>query len=181
MKINKLIFLPITILILIFIFVIYLLFFTKNKQQSVTPVQEPTPTIRITTTPIEPTNTLRYPAGSIGNIVNKVKNKQPLTEQDQQIKNQLIQISQKDSDNGSVYQTNDYIITYDSDFDDFEIELLSPQIQTAKTNAINWFKNQGLSDNGICNLPLVFFINGNTKLELQNQNITFNPLPDFCQ
>jgi len=63
---------------------------------------------------------------------------------------------------------------------DFEGRITSIEITQAKLEAINFFKARGLSEVGICNLPLVFYPSIEIKEDLQRNGTVFEFLPDFC-
>jgi DNA helicase-2/ATP-dependent DNA helicase PcrA len=50
----------------------------------------------------------------------------------------------------------------------------------AKDQTIQYFRGLGLSNDGICKLPLVFYPSLEIKSQLANEGKTFSLLPDFC-
>jgi hypothetical protein len=54
----------------------------------------------------------------------------------------------------------------------------SPYFEAAKKEAVDWLKTQGLSQEGVCNLPLMFYVSDKTTNQTGGE--TFNPLPPGC-
>ena len=80
-----------------------------------------------------------------------------------------------------VYQSPNVIIDYTRSADSFMAEIETINIDLAKKEANNWFLSQGMSQEGICNYPLQFYIGPQASLALQGKNIVFNPLAPNCK
>lgn len=76
--------------------------------------------------------------------------------------------------------TNEYSLEYLSSPDEFMVEIRTVDINSAKEKVIAWLKNTGLSDEGICHLPVVFYLNYATANSLRGMNMQFDPLPPGC-
>jgi hypothetical protein len=81
---------------------------------------------------------------------------------------------------GTLYTSLNVKIFYLSSVGLFEGEILTTNIDSAKKEAMDWFKSRGLSQEGVCNLPLMFYLGGNAINQFDNQNIIFSPLPPGC-
>lgn len=111
-------------------------------------------------------------------LVDKIVNKQSLSLSDQTAKQKLITTIGNTS--GTLYHSPQIDVVYLQSADFFQVEILTTDITTAKEEANIWFRSQGLSHQGICNLPVQFFINWNVANQLRNSNLIFNPLPENC-
>lgn len=78
------------------------------------------------------------------------------------------------------YTTPAVTISYNPTADIFQIEILIPDIDTAKDEAVHWLKKQGFSQQTICDYPVLFYVNTAVSEKLRPQNITFSPLPPGC-
>lgn len=103
----------------------------------------------------------------------------PLVPSDSQIRNRLV--TSLNNQSGVLQKTPEYNIKYVKSRDIFMIEIISENTSGAKSEAINWFKTEGLSTEGICNLPVSIYLNADTRDALANQNQTFNPIPEGCE
>ena len=77
-------------------------------------------------------------------------------------------------------ETLEYSLEYLSAPDEFMVEIRTIDINSAKQKAISWFKSKGLSDEGICHLPLVFYLNYDVAQNLRDMKVEFDPLPPGC-
>lgn len=81
---------------------------------------------------------------------------------------------------GILVQNSDYQIEYIKAANVFHIELRTTNYEQAKSLATNWFLEQGLTLDGVCKLPVVFYLDAATKDALRAQPIEFDPLPKGC-
>lgn len=63
----------------------------------------------------------------------------------------------------------------------FEVQLKQYPINPGKEEAYNYLRLRGLTDEGICKLPLMFYLTPEVSSSLRANNDTFNPYPEFCQ
>jgi hypothetical protein len=103
----------------------------------------------------------------------------PLTTSDSDIRNRLI--TSLNNQSGTLSQTQNYNISYIKTRDIFLVEITSTNANQAKSEALNWFFSQGLSTQGICNLPVSIYLSLTIKQSLAGENETFNPMPEGCQ
>lgn len=108
----------------------------------------------------------------------KMINKTQLSENDTTIKNKLI--SEADSNTGLIYTTNDFSVFYYDSVDEFDVQILSANIQQTKQEAASWFLSQGLSQAAICNLPASFSLSSSVLSSLQGKTTSFSKLPEGC-
>lgn len=112
-------------------------------------------------------------------LLEKIENRQPLSYEDVLAKNRIIQLLPAGQDSGVVYRAADFSVDYVQDPDLFQVEILITDIEKAKQEAINWFLQEGISQQGICNLPIEFYLNSSVRNQIPSPD-AFNPLPASC-
>lgn len=158
----------ITVGIILFILVLIILSVSPKKNQTSQPAN--------TTSPVKPP--VAYKQGSLQKAVDLTIHKKPLSIADTAVKQRLIHLQPEGT---SVYRSTNLFLFYVTAFDRFDVEIETTDIATAKKEAENWLQQQGMSQDGICNLPLTFYVNYSIAQRLQGTGIVFNPLPDECQ
>lgn len=103
-----------------------------------------------------------------------IDNRRPLSRTDQQARNKLI------TKTNPLQETADFSAEYVSAPDEFMVEIRTKNLDKAKKEAAEWFQNQGFSNEGICHLPIVFYINYEIAQSLRGMHIQFDPLPPGC-
>jgi hypothetical protein len=112
--------------------------------------------------------------------INYMQTTEPLSVEDERVKFELL--STLGSSNSAIlYESSNITVDYVRSADIFQGEIRTKNIDSAKAEAVAWFREQGMSDKGICNLPLNFYLNYDIKMELGEEANTFNPLPSVCQ
>lgn len=138
----------------------------------------PTPSPNVAFSNIAPSPAVAYNREDTKKMLDILKNRPKLSDSDQKIRDSLISSSDKNSD--VLNQTNDYNLEYISVPDEFMAEIKTTDLEKGKQETVDWLKSKGLSQNGVCNLPLVFYINFQIAQELRNSNVSFDPLPAGC-
>jgi hypothetical protein len=115
-------------------------------------------------------------------MMNKPGNKPVLSENDTFAEDQILSFLPDGQASGIVYDSNIVRVYYDSNSDKFLAEILTEDIAGAKSEAVSWFESQGMSQQGICNSPVIFYLSPEVSqlYKIQRQTIKFNPLPDGC-
>jgi hypothetical protein len=121
-----------------------------------------------------------YVSGSLTKVLSKMRNREALSNSDAQTRQNLIQ-KVTNQNTGTIIDTDTFTIEYLSSPDIFEGQIKTPDIVTAKQNAEAWLQSQGLSKEGICNLPFHYYLGWQATQALKGQNEEFNPLPAFCE
>lgn len=135
-----------------------------------------TPTIK-ELTPTQ-TPTFRYYEEGRDQLLNIIKSRPKLSESDRFIREKIIaSIGNK---SGYILESADYKIEYIKAPDIFHIEILSSNITSAKTEASEWFYNQGLSKEGLCVLPVMFYLSRQVTENLSGSVVEINLLPEGC-
>lgn len=162
-----------------FLLIVGLVMFAQQKKPGSLPPFFPTPTplarppLSAQTQPAVP-----YVTGSGKRLLDKIERRELLSPADASVKRNLITISLNGEKFLSV--TVSYRMIYVPTFDIFQVELLSNDISSAKRRATEWFTDQGLSSEGVCNLPIMFYLNSEVANAMRNTNTVFNPLPERC-
>lgn len=166
------------IILIIIVCTIYLIFvltnvFTKlsSRQKGVSnsPTLFPTPTPLVA----QPEVNLSSPDNK---LIQAIENRQTLSATDSAAKTAII--TALNNQPGSPAKTDDYRIDYLPAGDLFMVEILTTNYQQAKQDAINWFLTHGFTQDGICKLPVQFYLTRDVQNQLKLTN--FNPLPDGC-
>jgi hypothetical protein len=110
--------------------------------------------------------------------VDKIKNPQPLTQSDYAARKRLVDTLGGKS--GILQKTATYRVEYFKSPDEFMVAIRDINIGNAKKDAIAWFTAQGISANGLCNLPVTFYLEPKVARQIQSLRMTFNLMPDYC-
>lgn len=121
---------------------------------------------------------ISYDEGRRNQLVNIMKNRPKISDKDQILRNKVI--SQLGNKSGVIISTDSYIIKYVKTPNIFQVEILTNDYLTVKQQAAKWFEDQGFSDDGICKLPIQFFLSAEVKDNLQDSVENFNYLPEGC-
>ena len=113
-------------------------------------------------------------------MADKILNRNPLPLNDDLAKEKLLQRTLGGQNSGVVYESEKVQVEYMQSDDIFMAEILSPEIDKVKAETNVWFRNQGLSQEAICNMPVIFYLRTDVADQLQQKNIIFNPLPNGC-
>lgn len=153
--------------------------------------KNPAPSLPNTTpTPIQENSQLPSPpsAQSVGfdtkqtdKMINQLQHRIPLSNADQTVKSTLLNAVNNTA--GVIHnEPNDYRIDYIDAPDLIQVEIVSINVRKAKTDAVTWLESQGMSFDGICKLPLTFYLNIDVRMQLQQNGTTlnFNPLAEGC-
>lgn len=180
MKNTKIIILMGFLVILMLLILLVKVFFTQNNPPQVpTPIFSPSPrTPALSDTISRAQNNRAVSPEAVEKDVERIKSKKELSEADSAIRKKLIDTLGNKS--GILNETSDYRADYTKAADEFMVEILSNNFDSAKKGAVDWFKGKGLSDAGICNLPLVFYLSPQSDQFLRESNLQFNPVPEEC-
>lgn len=120
-----------------------------------------------------------YSNSSLDQDFQRITTHIPLSDQDQTVRTNLINSLGEKS--GTLTETSEFMAEYDKAPNEFMVELKINNADQAKLDAEGWFKQQGLSTQGICNLPVVFYLSSEVDQYYKSNNLNFNPIPDGCQ
>ena len=161
-----------------FLLLTLLIFFSFQQNQTNNQQENATISPIPTRTPSSISKDVQYNSEESKKIWGRVKNKATLSIQDAQAKETLLKDSLKASD--IVYESENVQLYYISTFDFFQAEIITQDINAAKQEAVSWLESYGLSQQGICNLPLIFHLNSSVEQSLRGKNIIFSPIAEGC-
>lgn len=164
------------LLVVLFPLVVALLFQGKSAPQTNTNLPTPTPVALPTTSP--PPSTFQYSKTDTDKLLNTIDNRTPLSSSDASVKANLITLSNPQTD--ILYQTSDFTLFYIRSADVFQVEIDTINVDSAKQNVVSYLSSQGLSQSGICNLPLVFYLQVSIRDQLKENGYIFSPLAPGC-
>lgn len=163
-----------TILLLLIIGLVMIAF------QAVTPPEESQPTPTLVPSPTTVKQVL-FDKESEMLLLDKLINRETLAENDAAVKSRILTNLPAGKTSGVVYQSGIVRVEYILPVDEFKAQILSTSIDQAKKDAVQWFQQQGMSAQGICALPLNFYLQTNVARYLKENQIVFNLLPNECQ
>ncbi len=164
---SKLLILIVVVLVLVIIVSLISLRITPRQGTGLPPSPSPTPT----------SASVINPAGLEKNY-QRIAKRQPLPANSLEIKKNLINRSKNNS--GVLVKTNDFQVEYVEPMDLFMIQIKNINTEQTKSEAFLWFKNQGLDNQSVCNLPIMFYLNSDVSFYLQKNSLQFNPQPKEC-
>lgn len=150
----------------------------KNKQTLLeNKLNPPTPTpFKKTNPPVEYDTIAEY------RLLTKIKNRVPLQEEDKKAVLEVkYLIEPEDAEEGPVYTSTNITINYIGEADVFQVEIKSPDINSAKNEAVAWLTGQGMSKQAICDYPVYFYLNADTAESLRGTGTVMNTLPPGCK
>lgn len=110
-------------------------------------------------------------------LMDKIEKRVPLSAADNQVKSTILSKIQADR---TIHRTTLYTIEYTRPLDLFKVKINTTDIEKAKIEGNAWFLSQGMSQKGICDLPLQFYLNFDVLQQVPELKNTFNPLPLDC-
>jgi hypothetical protein len=180
--VNKKLFILIIVLILIIFAILLLRFFLAGTKQP--PAKSPTPSQAPNSTPVSLFSPTPAPPKPLYNPDSLEKDFERISERGR-LSNAELQIRQRLLDSignksGIITQNNTFKVEYLHSPDVFTIEILTTDTDLAKRDALNYFKGQGLTAQGICDLPIVFYLSPEVSDYFRQSNLEFNPVPEGC-
>ncbi len=137
----------------------------------------PTPITETKTISPSTSSPLIYPRDKTEKLLEIVGKRKSLDAVDQEIRDELI--SSLGSVSGILYQTKEFSIEYVKEPDTFMVGILTTNIIPAQQQAVEWLKEKGISYQGICHLPVIFYPSF-PKEDIKVDSLLFNPIPEGC-
>jgi hypothetical protein len=114
-------------------------------------------------------------------MLDKIEHRQQLSPSDISALNKMLSTFIPDKETGTIYKNHAIQIEYLKTSNLFQVEILNKDIEQAKSEANTWFRQQGMSQEGVCNYPVQFYLNYDLKQQLPKEQVAgFNPLPPGC-
>lgn len=123
-------------------------------------------------------STLKYQSGTQGKLYDTLTSERVLADQDKRARAQII--SEIGNKSGSLYSSPNVILGYLSSPDYFQAEITTNNVDFAKEEVIDWLLSKGISEGGICDLPIMFLLDENTSTYFIESKKEFNPLAPGC-
>lgn len=169
-------------ILLIIVFVLILISFQPTTPNQTTP--SPTPA-QVTTSPIPQEQipqkeSIKYDVQSSRRAYAMIDKKPPLSQQDASSKNDLLIAILRGIESGIVFESTNVHVEYVKVADIFHAEILTGNIEQAQNETVSWLQSKGLSKEGICRLPVIFYLSSFAAEQLQGKNITFYSLAPGC-
>lgn len=111
-------------------------------------------------------------------LINAVEHRSSIASSDTQAKQLLINSLPENTE--IIYSTNLFRVFYIPTPDVFQVEIDDQNYQEAKKSAVDWFISKGFTQDGICKLPVVFYLNFDIKQQLPDRGANFTPLAQGC-
>ena len=109
-------------------------------------------------------------------VVGEPIQSQPLSSDKEAIKNRLVAPL---GGAGILTENEDFRVEYYSP-DFFQAVIKTTAVADARDKAINWFKEQGFTEEDICKLPITFSLTPEVDQKLMGSGFSYGALPDFC-
>lgn len=113
-------------------------------------------------------------------LLDAIKSKQPLSHEDVVAKANILTILPAEKRSGILYKDSRVSIEYVNSADLFMVEILTPDIITAKAAANIWFRSHGISQKAICTMPVEFYLNYYVARQTSQPFTNFSPLGNGC-
>jgi hypothetical protein len=167
-------------MLLIIVFAIVYIIFTQSTPSTKTTPPPTSPTIIEPTITVSDNNPVFYDYAAEDRLAKKIQNRPTLSPTDTQSKTTMLNTILHGFNSGVLYETDNVRIEYVQSADLFMGEIKTVNIVKAKSEASTFFLNKGLSQQGVCDLPLMFFLDPEISQQLQGQDVIFSPLPNGC-
>lgn len=113
-------------------------------------------------------------------MMDLIENRRPISNADSLAKAKILTLLPQGDLSGIIHETRNIRIDYIQSGDIFQVEILTTDVQTAKSEANVWLREQGLSQEAICTLPVVFYVSYDVAEQLRNTNIVVSSLANSC-
>jgi len=142
--------------------------------------KNPIPTVIIPTPiPTQPIPQIIYNSPDGAKLANKIIHRVTLSTPDSAAKTTTLTTILKGDNSGVIYKNSDVSVEYVKSMDLFMADILTPNINEAKLETVTWFENQGFSQQAVCNLPIMFYLDSSVSYQLQ-KTVQFSPLANGC-
>lgn len=155
----------------------------NNDGENTPPLPTNSANDSITPTEVDLTQTrppLLYDKADDEKLLDLIKNRRPITNADALAKSKILTLLPPDTVSGIVHETRNIRIDYTQSADLFQVEILTTDINAAKSEANVWFREQGLSQNAICTLPVSFYVSYDVANQLRSTDIVVSSLGNGC-
>lgn len=164
--------------ILLFIVILVIVFFLEQFKKPKDNGILPTPTTSTNEKSITDPS-LDYDKEGTDSLLRTVTTRPTASPDDKTARQKLL--DRLDGKSGTLINTSTFTLEYSKAPDSFSAEIKSIEIEKTKKEVTDYLASQGFSNEGICKLPLYFYLSYDVSKSLKNETIKFNPSPDFCK
>ncbi len=182
---RKYLYIAIAFIIIVVLVIISSLLFLRNSSTPPSPdslpiTHTPSPTITtiLTVSKTPRPNPSPITGDAINDLVQRAIHRKPLSATDKTVKEGFIK--EVGGKSGVLYTGSTFIIDYSADADIFHVEIISTNIAQAQDDAINWLRSQGITKDGICKFPIIFFSDPKRFDPKQSTGLEFYAMPSGC-
>jgi hypothetical protein len=175
---NKNTYLLVGVLVgLVVLILLVQLLFGNKKDRPKTPQTTPTPsTARNFSDLINTEEQIPSSYTKLGNDYQRIADRKDLSENDKQIRNKIL----LDKVNGLITVQEHFKVEYLKTPKYFMVEINYGDTDQAKEEALDWFKTQGMSIEGICDLPVIFYLGPDIDSQYRSNKLQFDPTIEGC-
>lgn len=163
--------------LVVIIFIIGLALFFLEADNQTPPAALPTPTP--ITVNIHKDTGARIIDKNFQKYTDNFLTPQPLSANDEQAKQRIVNIVH--GQEGTVVNAPTFNIYYLPSLDAFDITLETVNTISAQQDVTNWFKSQGMSQEGICKIATTFSVDNSVRQQYPGKTFVLNDLPAGCQ
>lgn len=166
--------------ILIIMIIIFQLFYANKKQLQPSPSPTPTslnPSSNFIGGSINQENNV-YSFDKLSEDYTRIVKRKSLSESDLAVKNKLL--SQLSPNNSIITDQGNFKVEYLKTPQYFMVEIKAGDADETKQETLDWFKNQGFSLEGICNLPVIFYVGSDIAEQYRENKLQFDPTIEGC-
>ncbi|MCL5970893.1 MAG: hypothetical protein M1450_05355 [Patescibacteria group bacterium] len=174
LKENLLLVLASILLVVFVIFIAFFMFFSPGTKTASSPNQNQNQNLS-QNRDLATSQPLKYDLKSQKKLLQYISTK-ALGQSDIDSKNRILQSLGGKS--GIVYSSPNVEVDYIKLADLFEANIKNGNFYGAKNEVVVWLRKQGLSQTGICNLPLMFSVSWDVSEK--KPGALFSPLPPGC-
>jgi hypothetical protein len=160
----------------------------QNSETQITPTRfiqtisdipsEATPTAAVQPPDQAAQPPVEYKTDAIERMMEKLMNKVPLSEADEKVKQNIL--SGINYESAILQKSDGYQVEYVSPPGQFMVEIQTRDIARVKKEVKDLFLLQGFSEQAICDLPVIFYINWDLAQQMRSLRIKFSPLAEGC-
>jgi hypothetical protein len=164
------------VILVIIVFAIVSLTLTE-KPASVENIARPTPIpteIQSSSVPVI------YDYSAQDRLAKMITNRPQLSPDDSQKKTTILNNILHGFNSGVLYETANVRLEYVQSADILMAEIKTTSIVKAKAETNTWLLDQGFTQDGICKLPVMFYLDPEVRYGLQGKDVIFSPLPNNC-
>ena len=153
--------------------------YPTSKISKATPATSPTPDPS-DLIPLRGSKTVLYNTKDGEKLADLTEDRRVLSDTDIQAKDKLLQKLFAVAPSGSVYTSANVNVEYLNSEDKFYTEITTTDIDGAKKETVDWFLSQGFTRDGLCKIPLAFFLSNSALQTLEGTKVIFSPLVPGC-